>query len=164
MSEKPVFIYLAGYNSTADARADFKVLKDLKAEGSIEGFDAALVFKGEDGKVHVRKREKGTPRAVWTGLGIGAVLGVVLPPSIPVSAAMNGTARGLMTYFRRGMSRADIKDLGEALEEGEAALIILSESPLEETLDVELARADRSLERRVQDAAETLKHELEAAR
>ena len=76
---------------------------------------------------------------------------------------MNGTARGLMTYFRRGMSRADVKDLGEALAEEEAALIILSESPLEETLDAELTRAKRSLERRIQDAAETLKHELQAA-
>ena len=69
-----------------------------------------------------------------------------------------------MTYFRHGMSRADIKDLGDALEGEEAALIILSESPLEEVLDAELTRADRSLERRVQDAAETLKHELEAVR
>jgi uncharacterized membrane protein len=149
MSADPVYVYIAGFGSVEDARSDFKEVKRLNQEGKLDSLDAALVFKDEDGKVHLRKREHRTVQGVWRGFAAGALVGVLLPPAMPVTATMNATRAGSMAYMIKGMPRGKVKELGEALEAGEAALVLLSGSPVEAQLDSTLTRADRKVEERL---------------
>jgi hypothetical protein len=61
MSDNPVFLYAAAYNSIDDAEADFDAVLDLHAVGAIGTFDAAVIEKSDDGKVHVHKTEAFLP-------------------------------------------------------------------------------------------------------
>jgi len=61
------------------------------------------------------------------------------------------------------MSRGDLKELGEALDEGEAALVVIGESRLEEVLNKELKKAARTYEKQVDADAAELRRELDKA-
>ena len=163
MSDNPVFLYLAAYDSEDDARLDYDALLELHAAGVVGTYDAALVIKGEDGKVHVHKHEKPTQHGAWTGIGVGALVGILFPPSLIASAVVGGAAGGVIGHLWRGMSRGDVKELGELLDTGQAALIVIGESKLEEALERELKRANRRLEKQLKVDAKELEKELKKA-
>lgn len=161
MSKEEVFVHVAAYSSPREARADFADLRSGRRQATDgRGFDVALVYKDESGEVKVRKRERATGKGLRTGAGVGAVLGAVLPPTIPLSVAMNTTARGAVSYLRKGMSRDDVAALGGALTEGQAALVILAESDLDDYLarstSRSLARVSRELEIAIDELVEKL--------
>jgi uncharacterized membrane protein len=163
MSDKPVFVYAATYAERSDAEADYDSLLDLHAAKLVGTYDVALITKDTDGKVHVMKHEKPTQRGAWTGIAVGAVVGVLFPPSIIAGAAVGGIAGGVIGHVRRGMSRGDAKELGELLGEGQAALIVVGESRLEEQLDKALTRAEKSIEKELDADAKEFERELKEA-
>jgi uncharacterized membrane protein len=73
----------------------------------------------------VTKTEKPTQHGAWTGAGVGALVGILFPPSILGAAIVGAGAGGLTGHLSRGISRGDLKELGEGLEEGSAAVIVL---------------------------------------
>src|SRR3954471_14615866 len=125
MAHEPLFLYIAAYDSEADARADYDVLHDLHEDGVIGTYDAAIVTKDADGKIHVHKHEKPTQHGAWTGLGVGALVGILFPPAIIGTALVGSAAGGVIGHLWHGLSRADVKDLGETLDAGEAALVVV---------------------------------------
>jgi uncharacterized membrane protein len=163
MSDKPVFVYAATYAERADAEADYDALLDLHAAKLVGTYDVALITKDTDGKVHVMKHEKPTQHGAWTGIAVGAVVGVLFPPSVIAGAAVGGVAGGVIGHVRKGMSRGDAKELGELLEEGQAALIVVGESRLEEQLDKALTRAEKSIEKELETDAKEFERELKEA-
>lgn len=163
MADEPVFLYMAAYDSEDEARQDYEVLKELHASGVVGTYDAALVTKDADGKVHVHKHEKPTQHGAWTGAGVGALIGILFPPAIIGSAIVGGAAGGIIGHLWRGMSRGDVKDLGEALDAGDAALVVVGRSELEETLDRELRHANRRIKKQVKADVKELEKELEQA-
>ncbi len=163
MSDKPVFVYAATYAERSDAEADYDTLLDLHAASLVGTYDVALITKDTDGKVHVMKHEKPTQHGAWTGIAVGAVVGVLFPPSIIAGAAVGGVAGGVIGHVRKGMSRGDAKDLGELLGEGQAALIVVGESRLEEQLDKALTRAEKSIEKELDADAKEFERELKEA-
>lgn len=163
MSDKPIFVYAATYAERSDAEADYDTLLDLHAASLVGTYDVALITKDTDGKVHVMKHEKPTQHGAWTGIAVGAVVGVLFPPSIVAGAAVGGVAGGVIGHVRKGMSRGDAKELGELLEEGQAALIVVGESRLEEQLDKALTRAEKSIEKELDADAKEFERELKEA-
>ena len=91
MAKKNLFVFLGAYASEADARADYEVLQDLHVEGAVGTYDAAVITKDADGKVHVNKDELPTRHGAWTGIAAGAVLGIIFPPSIIGTAAVGAS-------------------------------------------------------------------------
>ena len=162
VADRPVFLYAAIYDDVADADSDFEAVFDLHAAGAIGTFDAAVIHK-EDGEVHVHKTEKPTQHGAWTGIAVGALAGILFPPSIIGTAIVGGAAGGVIGHLWRGMSRGDLKDLGEALDEGEAALIVIGESKIEEQLEKATKRARKLIEKQIDADAEELKRELAEA-
>jgi uncharacterized membrane protein len=162
MADRPVFLYAAVYDDPADAEADYVGVAELHAAGAVGTYDAAVIEK-EDGKVHVHKTEKPTQHGAWTGIAVGAVAGILFPPSILGSALVGGTAGGVIGHLHRGLSRGDLKDLGEALDEGEAALIVVGESRIDEQVEKATKRARKVLEKQVDTEAEEFKRELQEA-
>jgi uncharacterized membrane protein len=163
MADRPVFLYAAVYDEIADAEADYEAVFDLHAAGAIGTFDSAVIRKEEDGKVRVTKTEKPTQHGAWTGAAVGALVGVIFPPAVIGSAIVGAGAGGLTGHLTRGISRRDLKDLGEALEEGSAAVIVLGESKIEEQLEKATKRANKLLEKQIDADAEEFKREIEEA-
>ena len=87
----------------------------------------------------------------------------MFPPALIGSAIVGAGAGGLVGHLRKGISRGDLKDLGDELEAGTAAVIVLGESKLEEALEKALARANKIIEKQVDADADELKKEIDAA-
>jgi len=163
MADQPVFVFLAAYDDAHDAELDYEAVFDLHAAGAIGTFDAAVVEKDESGKVHVHKTEKPTQHGAWTGIAVGALAGILFPPSILGGAIVGGTAGGVVGHLWRGLSRGDLKDLGEMLDEGQATLIVIGRSKLGEQIEKAAARARKTSERELTADAEKLDTELQGA-
>ena len=163
MSDRPVFLYAAVYDEIPDAEADYEAVFDLHAAGAIGTFDSAVIRKEEDGKVRVTKTEKPTQHGAWTGAGVGALVGLVFPPAIIGSAIVGAGAGGLAGHLSRGIPRGDLKELGDELQAGTAAVIVLGESKIEEQLEKAMKRANKLIEKQVDADAEDLKREIETA-
>jgi uncharacterized membrane protein len=138
-----VFIYIGTYPSEAAARADYDVVKDLHAAGAVGTYDAAVVTKDAGGKVHVNKDEMATRHGAWGGAAVGAVVGILFPPALIGSAVVGAAVGGVGGHLWRGMSRADVKELGEIIDEGQAALVIVGESKLEQAVDKAGLKAEK---------------------
>ena len=162
MSEDPVFVYAAVYADRASADADYETLLDLHSADLVGSYDVALMYKDDAGKVHVTKHEKPTQHGAWTGAAVGALVGIVFPPSIIGSAVVGAAAGGGLGHALGGMSRGDAKELGEQLDEGQAALVVIGRSRLQEQLDKSLTRAERSEEREIEASGKELAKELDA--
>ncbi len=131
--------------------------------GAIGTFDSAVIRKEEDGKVRVTKTEKPTQHGAWTGAGVGALVGLIFPPAVLGAAIVGAGAGGLTGHLSRGISRGDLKELGDELEAGTAAVIVLGESKLEEQLEKATARANKLIAKELDAEADELEREIEAA-
>lgn len=70
---------------------------------------------------------------------------------------------GLGGHFRKGIARDDAKELGDLIDAGEATLLVIGESRLEEQLDKALTRAEKTIEREIEVDRDEFKRELERA-
>ena len=160
MSDRPVFIYAATYENRADALEDYDGLIELHEAKLVGTYDVAVISRDADGKIHVEKHEKPTQHGAWGGIAVGALVGVLFPPSVIGAAALGGVVGGVGAHLRKGISRGDAKELGDLLEGGEAALVVIGESRVEEQLDKLLEHAEKSIEKEVDADSEELKQEL----
>ena len=136
MSDNQMFLYAGEYESVEDAKADLELLKAFHQEHLVGTYDAAVLTKNEEGKVEVvDKIEKPTQHGGWAGLGAGA--------------------GALIGHLRGGMSNSDLKEVGEMLDESEAALIVVGEMTIERGVDEAIERAKKELKKEVRaDARE----------
>jgi uncharacterized membrane protein len=118
MSDRPVFIFAATYGDRADAEADYELLLEAHSAKLVGTYDVALIRKDADGKVHVEKHEKPTQHGTWGGLAVGALVGVLFPPSVIGAAVVGGAVGGVGGHLRKGMSRGDA--VAESLDRGHA--------------------------------------------
>ena len=130
-----VFIYVGTYASEVDARTDYDLVKDLHSQGAVGTYDAAVITKDDAGKVHVNKDETTTRHGAWGGAGVGALVGILFPPSIIGSAIVGAAIGGVSGHLWKGMSRADVKEFGDVIDAGEAALVIVGETKIEAYLE-----------------------------
>ena len=146
----------------ADAEAHYEAVFELHAAGAIGTFDSAVIEKDEDGKVHVHKTEEPLstvpgPERAWAPWSESS--------SRPRSSAARSSAQVLGTdrppEGRR--ARDDLKDLGDELEAGTAAAIVLGESKIEEQLEKAVTRSNKPIEKQVDADADELKREIDAA-
>ena len=169
MTDKSVFIYVATYSDPADAVADYDALLDLHESRIVRSYDVGVITKDAEGKVHVQKHEKPTQHAAWSGVLVGTLVGVLLPPALVGVAAVGGAAAvgglvgGLGGHFLEGFSRSDAKELGDLLQAGSAALIVISDASARKDFDQALTRADKAIEKEIDADHARLKSELEAA-
>jgi uncharacterized membrane protein len=163
MADKPAFLFLGVYGNKVDATADLEVVRDLHAAGAIGTYDAGIAVKQVDGSVTVEKHEKPTQHGAWTGIAVGAAVGVLFPPSIIGLAAAGGVTGGLIGHFWKGMSRKDVAELGEALDTGQALLIVIGRDKLQAALDKAGLKAEKQLEKQVDMDGKELDKQLAAA-
>lgn len=159
-----VFVYIGTYPDKAQARDDYQVVKDMHSSGAVGSYDAALVTKDDRGNVHVNKDEMATRHGAWGGAAAGAVIGILFPPSVIGTALVGAAVGGISGHLWRGMSRSDVKEFGDIIDAGQAALVVVGESKLQQALDKASLKAEKhvakeldvspkDLDRAIQEAA-----------
>ncbi len=96
-------------------------------------------------------------------MAVGAALGLIFPPSILVSGAVGAGAGALIGHLRGGMSNSDLKEVGETLEESEAALIVVGEATIERAVEEATQRAKSARKKQVRADAKEIERLIDTA-
>jgi uncharacterized membrane protein len=144
--------YVGVYNSAADADDDYQMVKDLHTkEGLIDAYDAAVVERRADGKVKITKKHETPTRAggvLGGGVGLATGLVVVLFPFAAIGGGLllattaGGAVLGAVAgHAAAGMSRHDLKELGEHLDAGQAGLVVVGVSDMGAKIERSMRKA-----------------------
>jgi uncharacterized membrane protein len=145
MSEKPLIAFIATYDEVADARQDYQEVKQAHSQGLIGDYDAAIVWKNDKGKIEIDSVGEETSRKwLWAGLGVGALIGLIFPPSILATSAIGALTGAVIGKFRDGIAQDDLEQIGEALTGDNAALVVVAQDRVAEALDRIGAKLDAS--------------------
>jgi uncharacterized membrane protein len=158
-----VFIFVGTYPSEGAARADYDIVKDLHKAGAVGTYDAAVVTKDLGGNVHVNKDETATRHGAWGGAAAGAVVGLLFPPSILATAAVGAAVGAIGGHLWRGMSRSDVKEFGEIIDEGQAALVIVGESTVEQAVQKAQLKAEKRIAKQLNVSAKDVDQAVQEA-
>ena len=146
--------YVGVYDSVSDADADYEFVKDLHTKANlIDSYDAAVIEHRADGKVKItKKHETPTPVGGVLGGGVGLATGLVVA-LFPFAAIGGGlllatTAGGAVLgavagHAAAGMSRHDLKELGEHLDEGQAGLVVVGVSDMGSKIEHAMKKAKK---------------------
>jgi uncharacterized membrane protein len=166
-----LYVAAAAYDDVDAAVADYEAVKQLyRAVRSSHDFDAAVIAKSDDGKVRiVKKHEQPTRHGAAVGLGWGLAVGVtaaLFPPlgiGIATAAGAGAAIGGVAGHASKGMSRGDLKDLGEALDEGQAGLVVVYAFNLADQVGASMKAANRVVSKATDMAADELVADLRKA-
>ena len=158
-----MFIFIGTYPSEFDARSDYDVIKDLHADGAVGTYDAAVVTKDLSGKVHVNKDEMATRHGGWGGAAAGAAVGILFPPSLIGAALVGGAIGGVSGHLWRGMSRADVKELGDVIDDGDAALVVVGASTIEAAMEKAGLKAEKQVAKELDVSPKDIDKAVQAA-
>lgn len=168
------FAYIGTYDDVEDAEADYDAVKALHVEaGLIDAYDAAIIERREDGKVKIVKKHE-TPTRVGGVLGGGAGLAtglvIALFPAAAIGAGLLagttavGAALGsLAGHAAAGMSRGDLKDAGEALDEGTAGLVVVAVADMQAKIEHAMKKAKKIEEKQMKADAEAIEADAKEA-
>ena len=173
MTMDTLIVFAASYDTLGAAEADYSAVRDLYLEsGLIDTYDAAVITKDDAGKVKiVAKHEQPTRKGAWRGLGIGLVGGalVALFPAVGIGAGLllggaSGAGLGALAgHVTAGLSRTDLKELGELLDEGHSGLVVIAASDLGDRVERALNRAEKVTRKQLKADQKALEEEIDAA-
>ena len=174
MAIDTLIAFVGVYGNVEDAEADYQLVKDLHVEaGLIDGYDAAVIERRDGGKTKIVKKHE-TPTRVGGVLGGGVGLATGLVVALFPFAAIGGgllattTAGGAMLgavagHAAAGMSRHDLKELGEQLDTGEAGLVVVAVSDMGAKVQRAMKRAEKLEEKQLKADTEELERDAKAA-
>ena len=146
--------YVGVYDNVSDADADYALVKDLHTkENLIDSYDAAVIQRRADGKVKITKKHE-TPTRVGGvlggGVGLATGLVVALFPFAAIGGGLllattaGGAVLGAVTgHAAAGMSRHDLKELGEHLDAGQAGLVVVGVSDMGSKIERAMKKAKK---------------------
>ena len=153
MAVDTLIAYVGVYGNVADAEADYDLVKQLHVEaGLIDAYDAAVIERKGDKTKIVKKHETPTRVGGVLGGGVGLATGLVvalfpfaaLGGGLLVGATTGGAILGAVAgHAAAGMSRHDLKELGEHLDSGEAGLIVVGVSDMGAKVEASMKRAEK---------------------
>jgi uncharacterized membrane protein len=165
-------VYVGVYADQADAEADYAAVKELHTEtGLLDAYDAAVIARHADGKVKITKKHE-TPTRVGGvlggGVGLATGLVVALFPFAGIGAGLlAGTTAGgallgaLAGHASAGMSRHDLKELGEQLDAGQAGLLVVGVADVGARIEQAMKKAEKIEKKQLE--ADTAAIEADAA-
>ena len=145
MPDKPLLAFIATYDDVEDARQDYEEIKQAHNKGHLGEYDAAIVWKNDKGKIQIDSvGEEASRKWLWAGLGIGALVGLIFPPSIIATSAIGALGGAVIGRFRDGIAEDDLERIGEALTGDNAALVVIAEDRVTDALEKIGAKLDAS--------------------
>ena len=167
-------VFVGVYPDVDAAKADYDLVKDLHVKaGLIDAYDAAVIQRREDNKVRiVRKHETPTRVGGVLGGGVGLATGLVVA-LFPFAALGGGllaatTAGGAVLgavagHATAGMSRHDLKELGEHLDAGQAGLVVVGVSDMGAKIEQEMRRAEKLQKKQLKADVEEIERDAKSA-
>ena len=167
-----VSVYVATYADEDSAKADYEAVKALHSElGLMDTFDAAIIQKDEKGKVKIiKKHELPTIQEGLAGAGIGLATGLLaaLFPAVALTGALVGgtTAVGAalgatVGHVTAGMSRSDLKELGEALDEGQYGLLVIAATDVGDRINDAISSYQKMVSKEMKTDKKQLEKEIQ---
>ncbi len=167
--------YVGVYDNAADADADYQLVKDLHTkEGLIDAYDAAVIEHRPDGKVKITKKHETPTRAggvLGAGVGLATGLVVALFPFAAIGGGLlvattgGGAILGAVAgHAAAGMSRHDLKELGEQLDAGQAGLVVVGVSDMGAKIEHAMKKARKVEARELKADTADIEADAKAAR
>ena len=168
------FIAYVGVYPTVDAaKADYDAVHDIHVkDGLIDAYDAAIIERKDDGKVKIVKKHETPTRAGGVGggtLGLATGLVVALFPAAAIGggllAATTGAGVGLGAlagHAAAGMSRKDLKELGEQLDAGQAGLVVVGASDMGAKVEAAMKQADKVQQKQIEADVDEINKDAQA--
>jgi uncharacterized membrane protein len=162
----------ATYAVEDDAIADYEDVRATYSDPDIRDmFDAAVLSRDNEGKVHIVKRAEeptrhGAAAGLVGGLAVGALVAlfpaIAIGPGLAIGGA-GGTAIGATAgHVARGMTRGDLKDLGEHLDRSESGLVVITDPEREAAVEGAIKRAKDVVKKQVEFDAGGLRSDIES--
>ncbi len=168
------FIAYSGvYANVADAEADYDAVHDLHTKiGLIDAYDAAVIERTAEGKVKIVKKHE-TPTRVGGvlggGVGLATGLAIALFPAAAIGGGLllatggGGAILGAVAgHAAAGMSRSDLKDMGESLDSGQAGLVVVAVSDMEAKVKSAMKRAEKIEEKQLKADQKAIEDDAKA--
>jgi uncharacterized membrane protein len=167
------FVVIANqYDSEADALADYDDVHKLYADlGILRTFDAAVLTRKADGKVDIAKRvsepmRRGAAGGLLGGMALGASLAlfpaITLAGGLLTGGVLGAGVGTIAGHMVTGMSRSDLKDLGEVLDTGTSGLVAVVAPEVEARVEAATTRAKKRAKVELQADVDAMKKELDA--
>jgi len=165
-----LLVMAASYDSVEAAEADYEAVKALYYEvRASHDFDAAVVARGDDGKIEVvKKHEQPTRHGAVHGLGWGLAVGAAcaILPAVGLIGGLAagggaGAAIGAVTgHMKGGMDDDDLKALGEVLGEGQAGLIVVYATNMADQIAANIKAVNKRVSKEIDANADELARQL----
>ena len=174
MAIDTLMVFVGVYDSAEEAQSDYQAVHELHTEaGLIDAYDAAVVERRDDGKVKIVKKHE-TPTRVGGVLGGGVGLATGLVVALFPFAAIGGgllagaTAGGAILgavagHAAAGMSRHDLKELGEHLDAGTAGLVVVAVSDMGAKVERAMKRAAKLEQKELKADTDEIERDAAAA-
>lgn len=168
------FVFSGIYGSVDDALADYDAVHALHTQANlIDAYDAAVVERRADGKVKIVKKHE-TPTRVGGvlggGFGLASGLVIALFPAAAIGGGLLAATTGggavlgaIAGHAAAGMSRSDLKDLGEQLDTGTSALVVVAVSDMEAKVAAAMKKAEKLETKQMQADQQQLETEAREA-
>lgn len=164
-------VFAVTYDSLDAAESDYDLVKALYFDLDLmDSFDAAVLKKNQNGRVKiVKKHEQPTCEGAWLGAGWGLATGLVaaLFPAAAIGTGLLAVTTGagaalgaLAGHAVGGMSRHDLKDLGEGLDVGEAGLIVIAATDVGARVEQALNAVERLIKKEIRANQRAIENEI----
>ena len=173
MAIDTLIAYVGVYDRVQDAEADYQLVKDLHTKADlIDGYDAAVVERRGGKTKIVKKHETPTRVGGVLGGGVGLATGLVValfPFAAVGGGLLAGTAAGgailgaVAGHAAAGMSRDDLKQLGEHLDAGQAGLVVVAVSDMGAKVEQAMERASKLEQKQIEADAAEIERDASAA-
>ena len=167
-------VYAGVYPDVKSAEADYGLVKALHNEaGLMDAYDAAVIERRDNGKVKITKKHE-TPTRVGGvfggGIGLATGLTVALFPFAAIGGGLlaattaGGAVLGAVAgHAAAGMSRDDLKELGESLDAGEAGLVVVGVTDMEARIEESMRHADKLEKKQLKADVEAIERDAKDA-
>jgi uncharacterized membrane protein len=138
-------VFIAAYDDEGGAKQALKDFQQMDREGSIDLIDAAVIVHTAEGKVKFEETADPSGKK-WAARGAvaGGLVGLLFPPSIPLTAAVGGGAGAIWGKVRdKGFKDEDLRSFGDSLKPGTSALIAVAEDQVLDRLQKGIEGYDR---------------------
>jgi uncharacterized membrane protein len=133
MSDQPVVLAVATYRSRAAAESDFDAVWGVKQERGLDQVAAAVLEKGANGELEMRRHDSTAKHLAWGGALLGgaitvvaAPLGIIVLAPVVASGAEWAGVGAIVGHFWHNIPRDDLRKMSDLLEDGQAALVVVA--------------------------------------
>lgn len=152
-----MIIFVGAYSDVEDAETDYQAVRALHKVGDLGHVSAAVLTKDADGKLEIHRHDTTAKHLAWGGAVVGGLIGILVPPlglawlaGAAVDGAVLAGVGGVAGHYWRNIPKADLKDMGDLLEAGDAALVVVAVDKLQEEIDAVTAHAVRKVAKKLE--------------